>query len=63
MKIIKNDMPLDEMAEIEYAKCLIAEQKAVQDYNIMMGYLEDPLAEDEEEEQYVERAQPEISIS
>lgn len=50
MKIIKNDMPLDEMAEIEYAKCLIAEQKAVQDYNIMMGYLEDPLAEDEEEE-------------
>lgn len=50
MKIIKNDMPLDEMAEIEYAKYLIAEQKAVQDYNIMMGHLEDPLAEDEEEE-------------
>ena len=34
----------------EIARALTAEVKAVQDYNIMMGVLEDP-AEDEEDEQ------------
>lgn len=34
----------------EIARAMAAEVKAVQDYNIMMGVLEDP-AEDEEDEQ------------
>ena len=51
MKIGKLSMPLNEMAELEYAKALAAQHKAVQDYNIMMGILEDPMAEDEEGEE------------
>lgn len=50
MKIIKNNLPLDKQAEQEYAASLAAESKAIQDYNIMMGNLEDPNAEEEEVE-------------
>ena len=48
MLITKIGMPLDKMAEAEYAAAQAARSKAVEDYNIMMGNLEDP-SEDEEE--------------
>ena len=34
----------------EYARALIANMQAVQDYNIMMGYIDDPTAEEMEGE-------------
>lgn len=49
MRIEKNKMPLDKLAEQEYAEAQAAEIKAVQDYNIMMGILEDPSEEEEAE--------------
>ena len=51
MRIEKNAIPINKQAEIEYAESLAAQHKAVQDYNIMMGNLEDP-SEDEEEYEY-----------
>ncbi len=44
-------MPLNKQAEQEYADAQAAQTKAVQDYNIMMGNLEDPSEDDEEEEE------------
>lgn len=49
MRVEKNAMPLDKQAEQEYADAQAVQTKAVQDYNIMMGNLEDP-SEGEEEE-------------
>lgn len=34
---------------LEHALCQTSEQKAITDYNIMMGNLEDPAEEEEEE--------------
>lgn len=44
-------MPLDKQAEQERAAAVCEDTKAVQEYNIMMGILEDPMAEIEEEVQ------------
>ena len=49
MRVEKNATPLDKQAEQEYADAQAVQTKAVQDYNIMMGNLEDP-SEGEEEE-------------
>lgn len=46
MKVEKIAMSVEELAEMEYAKSIAEQQKAITDYNIMMGNLEDP-AEDE----------------
>lgn len=48
MLINKIGMPLDKMAEAENAAAQAARSKALEDYNIMMGNIEDP-SEDEEE--------------
>ena len=50
MKINKLGMSVEQMAEQEVAQARAAHNKAVQDYNIMMGNLEDP-SEDEEGEE------------
>ncbi len=50
MKIEKIAGTPEQQAEQEYAEATAARAKAVQDYNIMMGILEDPSEEDEEEE-------------
>lgn len=50
MRAEKLAMTLQQQAEQEYAEALAAKSKAVQDYNIMMGNLEDPEEEEEEEE-------------
>ena len=49
MRINKLSMPLEQQAEQEHAQAVAAHNKAVQDYNIMMGNLEDPSDEEEEE--------------
>jgi len=49
MRINKLSIPLEQQAEQEYAQAVAAHNKAVQDYNIMMGNLEDPSDEEEEE--------------
>lgn len=49
MKIEKLTVPLQEQAEQEYAAFLAVRSKAVEDYNIMMGNLEDPTEEEGEE--------------
>lgn len=46
VKIERQTTPLEEQAEKDYAAYLASRSKAVEDYNIMMGNLEDP----EEEE-------------
>ena len=40
----------NEQAEKEYTDYLAAKAKAVNDYNIMMGNIEDPEAEEDEDE-------------
>lgn len=50
MIVNKLGMTVAEQAEKEYAQAVSAHNKAVQDYNIMMGNLEDP-SEDEEGEE------------
>ena len=50
MKVEKLAVPVEEQAEQEYAASLAARSKAVDDYNIMMGNLEDPSEDDEEME-------------
>lgn len=52
MRINKLSMSLEQQAEQEHAQAVAAHNKAVQDYNIMMGNLEDP--SDEEEEEFYE---------
>ncbi len=51
MKINKLGMSVEQMAEQEVAQATAAHNKAVQDYNIMMGNLDDPSEEDEEDEE------------
>ena len=48
MRIEKLGISLEQQAEQENAEALAAKNKAVQDYNIMMGNLEDPEEEEEE---------------
>lgn len=50
MKVEKLGITIEQQAEQEYAASLAARSKAVEDYNIMMGNLEDPNEEDEEDE-------------
>lgn len=45
--IEENALPLAKQAEAEKAASQAARSKAVEDYNIMMGNLEDPEEEDE----------------
>lgn len=45
--IEENALPLEKQAEAEKAASQAARSKAVEDYNIMMGNLEDPEEEDE----------------
>lgn len=47
MIVEKITMPLDKQAEQEHAAAVTEDVKAVQEYNIMMGVLEDPMAEEE----------------
>lgn len=47
MRIEKLMMTPEQQAEKENAEALAAKQKAMQDYNIMIGNLEDPEAEEE----------------
>ena len=48
MRIEKLAVTPEQQAEQEYTDSLAARSKAVQDYNIMMGNLEDPEEEGEE---------------
>lgn len=50
MKINKLSTTIEEQTERERAQAITAHNKAVQDYNVMMGILEDPSEEDEEDE-------------
>lgn len=50
MRIEKLAVTPEQQAEQEYAEALTAKNKAVQDYNIMMGNLEDPEEDEGEEE-------------
>lgn len=47
MKVEKLNVTVEEQAEQEFARSTTAHVRAVTDYNIMMGNLEDPLEEDE----------------
>lgn len=50
MIVEKLAISLEEQAEREYAACLAVRSKAVEDYNIMMGNIEDPEEEEGEDE-------------
>lgn len=50
MRIEKNATPVNQQAGEEYAAAIAANNKAVTDYNIMMGNLEDPGEEEDENE-------------
>ena len=47
--LVRNNMPLTDRAKLENAEAREAQLLAVLEYNIMMGNIEDP-AEDEEDE-------------
>lgn len=49
MRIEKLGISIEEQAAMEYALALAAQTKATQDYNIMMGNLDDPEEESEDE--------------
>ena len=51
MKINKLGMSVEQQAEQEHAQAVAAHNKAVQDYNIMMGNLEDPTEEEKENDE------------
>lgn len=51
MKVEKIGIPIEEMMAQERAAELAARAKAVQDYNIMMGNIEDPAEEEDEEDE------------
>lgn len=51
MRVNKLAITLEQQAEQEHAQAIAAHNKAVQDYNIMMGNLEDP-SEEEEADDY-----------
>jgi len=48
--LIRNQMDLAEKAALENATADAVRFRAVQDYNIMMGIIEDPDEEEEEDE-------------
>lgn len=50
MYINKIGSTVEKQAEEEYAASIAAHSKAVQDYNIMMGILEDPSDDEEDDE-------------
>lgn len=50
MQIQKLNETIEQQTERERAQAMAAHSKAVQDYNIMMGNLEDPSEEEEEDE-------------
>ena len=45
----KLNMSVEEQAEMEYTNYLAAKSKAVEDFNVMIGNIEDPSEDDEEE--------------
>jgi len=49
MRIEKLSTSIERMTEQEYAQALASQAKAIQDYNIMMGNIEDPAEEEGEE--------------
>ena len=49
--IEENALPLEKQAEAEKTASRAARSKAVEDYNIMMGNLEDPSEEEDEEDE------------
>ena len=51
MRIERLAVTPEQQAEQEYAEALAAKNKAVQDYNIMMGNLEDPEEEGDGEDE------------
>lgn len=51
MRVVKMHMSVEEQAEMEYANAQAAKTQAVQDYNIMMGTIEDPSEEPDDEEE------------
>jgi hypothetical protein len=52
MRVEKLAISVFEQGEQEYANAMTAKAKAVQDFNIMLGNLEDPSEDDEGEEDY-----------
>ena len=51
MIVKKLGISLEEQAGMELANSIAAQMKATQDYNIMMGNLEDPSEEEGEEDE------------
>lgn len=51
MKVERLGITIEQQAEQEYAASIAARSKAVEDYNIMMGNLEDPTEEEDEEDE------------
>ena len=51
MKVERLGITIENQAEQEYAASIAARSKAVEDYNIMMGNLEDPTEEEDEEDE------------
>lgn len=51
MRVNKLAITLEQQAEQEHAQAVAAHNKAVQDYNIMMGNLEDPTEEEKENDE------------
>ena len=51
MTVEKLSISLFEQAEQEYARSLSARSKAIEDYNIMMGNLDDPSDMEEEDDE------------
>lgn len=51
MRINRLGISIEQQTEMENAQATAAHNKAVQDYNIMMGNLDDPSEEDEEDEE------------
>ena len=51
MRINRLGISIEQQTEMENAQATAARNKAVQDYNIMMGNLDDPSEEDEEDEE------------
>ncbi len=48
--LTRNNMNLKEKAELEYTEAIALQQKAMIDYNIMLGNIEDPEEEEEDNE-------------
>jgi len=50
MLLKRRKMDLPDLADIENAQAMTAQLKAMTDYNIMMGNIEDPMEDQEDEE-------------